>query len=441
MSSENALYNPIFNDAWEQFSLHELAGWKNGIAFKNNYFCNEGKPVIKIAELKNGISDQTKYSDQTFDSAYYLTKKDLLFSWSGSPETSIDVFWYDLPDGWLNQHIFKVTPFDKVTKDYMFYVLKYLKPIFIEIAKNKQTTGLGHVTMTDLKNILVRIPKNNEQRAIAATLSALDDKIELNNRINKTLEEMAQALFKRWFVDFEFPDENGQPYKSSGGEMEESELGLIPKGWTIVTLREISEKISKGTTPTNKEISQAEDQCSIYFMKVKDISDTGCINVADMERIPLSIHEGILKRSILQTDDVLVSIAGTIGRVAILPPELSNSNSNQAIAFIRLKCGYHIIGEFVRLLLRTDRVQNTFQSRIVQGVQPNLSLTEIGNLKFALPNKSVIDVWNEIGISIGSYRRFNEQEITNLSALRDALLPKLMSGEIRVPIEEVAADV
>jgi len=167
--------------------LFSLANWKNGLAFKQIHFSEKGKPVIKIAELKNGITAQTARTQQEFDSAVHLTKGDMVFSWSGNPETSIDVFWYDLPDGWLNQHIFKVTPNDGVDKLYLYYLLKHLKPRFTAIASNKQTTGLGHVTVKDMKEMLVPLPEITVQQAIGAYLYSIDQKVYINNKINDNL--------------------------------------------------------------------------------------------------------------------------------------------------------------------------------------------------------------------------------------------------------------
>ena len=93
----------------------------------------------------------------------------------------------------------------------------------------------------DVYSLKKAIPLLYEQKAIAKILSDLDEKIEVNRKINEILEELGQTLFKRWFVDFEFPDEKGKPYRSSGGEMTESELGEIPKEWEIKTLSDISE--------------------------------------------------------------------------------------------------------------------------------------------------------------------------------------------------------
>lgn len=185
---ENSLYNiPSFKDG-NRVSLFELANWKNGLAFKKINFSDTGVPVIKIAELNNGVGSTTAYTQQIFPEDVYLKKGDLLFSWSGNPQTSIDIFRFTLNEGWLNQHIFKVTPNDKIVDyDYFYFLMKNLKPYFTQIATNKQTTGLGHVTIADIKRMSVEVPSLDEQRKIVSYIKPIDDRVILNNEINKNL--------------------------------------------------------------------------------------------------------------------------------------------------------------------------------------------------------------------------------------------------------------
>ena len=179
-------------------TLYSLANWQNGLAFKNITFSNSGLPIIKIAELKNGITDQTKFTQDKFDKNVFLTKGDMLFSWSGNPETSIDTFIYNLSDGWLNQHIFKITP-KNIDSKYFYYVMKSLNPVFKRIASNKQTTGLGHVTVKDLKEIKIFIPSHEEQHHIVNILGTIDDKIENNEKILKLLDKKLSMIYEKNF--------------------------------------------------------------------------------------------------------------------------------------------------------------------------------------------------------------------------------------------------
>ncbi|MHB8290748.1 MAG: restriction endonuclease subunit S [Acidimicrobiales bacterium] len=198
-SPANWLYNPDFPEHWERHSLYGLARWVNGLAFRDIHFSTQrkGKPVIKIAEVKNGITGQTKYTEQAFDTSVHVGPCDLIFSWSGQPETSIDVFRWRGPDGWLNQHLFRVTPDPRINERFFYYLLRYLRPHFVGIARNKQTTGLGHVTKRDLEALVVGIPPLAEQRAIAEVLGALDDKIEANRRAQDCAERLARAELTR----------------------------------------------------------------------------------------------------------------------------------------------------------------------------------------------------------------------------------------------------
>lgn len=185
---ENSLYNIKSNLEGIRHSLFDLAIWKNGLAFKKIDFSQTGRPVIKIAELNNGINSNTSFTQGDYGEEVFIRWDDLLFSWSGNPRTSIDVFRYRLQDGWLNQHIFKVTANEKlVTKDFLYYILKFLKPHFTQIATNKQTTGLGHVTIEDLKRMSLVVPSKEVQKQIVSILKAIDGKIEVNTDINNNL--------------------------------------------------------------------------------------------------------------------------------------------------------------------------------------------------------------------------------------------------------------
>ena len=153
----------------KKVQLYSLAKWTNGLAYKNIHFSTNGVPIIKIAELKNGITNQTQFTNDTFDESVRLRFDDLLFSWSGNPETSIDIFRYRLHNGWLNQHIFKVEPIN-ISKDYLYYLLKSLKATFTHIASNKQTTGLGYVTIADLKRLEVTVHSVEKQQHIVDSI-------------------------------------------------------------------------------------------------------------------------------------------------------------------------------------------------------------------------------------------------------------------------------
>ncbi|KKH45979.1 restriction endonuclease subunit S [Methanosarcina sp. 1.H.A.2.2] len=327
----------------------------------------------------------------------------------------------------FNQSCYGLNGKEQIINDFLYYLLKNN---IRDIKKNTHGSVFDTITRNNFDQIIVSVPSIEEQKSISEVLTSFDEKIDLNHQMNKNLEQIAQALFKRWFIDFEFPDENGKPYKSSGGRMVDSELGKIPEGWKVVDLKEMSKIISKGTTPSKKQITDAEGTPSINFIKVKDIADDGQINRAGLELIHESIHKGALKRSILSENDLLFSIAGTIGRVSIVENDLHNSNINQAIAFIRLNGQEYL--SLVLEHLKSKRIQEYAMKSVVQGVQANVSLASVGSFQIVVPNDPILTAWNEVALSLHNEKLGRQKQNRLLSQLRNTLLPKLLSGKIRV---------
>ncbi|WP_437621518.1 restriction endonuclease subunit S [Sorangium sp. So ce1151] len=146
--------------SWSVRSVYDCATYVNGAAYRDFDFSanRSGLPIVKIAELKTGVTGQTKFTCLNPGERYKIVTGDILFSWSGNPDTSIDVFLWTGGDAWLNQHIFKVVTLNRRQRVFVFFLLRWLRPVFAEIARNKQTTGLGHVTAQDMKRLLVPMP-------------------------------------------------------------------------------------------------------------------------------------------------------------------------------------------------------------------------------------------------------------------------------------------
>jgi len=184
---------------WEIKALFDLAEFINGAAYKafNPNTIKIGKPIIKIAELKSGITESTAYSDIDMPSKYLLQDSDILFSWSGNPDTSIDTFVWSLGEAWLNQHIFKVVPKNIKHRAYVLMTLKYLKPTFTAIARDKQTTGLGHVTVKDLKELFLPIPTSITIETIDNLFNNYLDQIFGLNKQIQNLTSLRDALLPK----------------------------------------------------------------------------------------------------------------------------------------------------------------------------------------------------------------------------------------------------
>ncbi|MCQ8213631.1 restriction endonuclease subunit S [Cetobacterium somerae] len=169
--------------------------------------------------------------------------------------------------------------------DYLYYIMSEEK-FFDYTVNTSKGTKMPRGDKAAIMQYEFYIPEDIKvQQKIASILSALDDKIELNNEMNKTLEEMAQTLFKRWFIDFDFPNENGEPYRSSGGKMVESELGEIPEGWSFDNISEFFD-ITIGKTPPRKETQWfSKKEKDIKWASIKDLGEAGVYILNTGEKI------------------------------------------------------------------------------------------------------------------------------------------------------------
>jgi type I restriction enzyme S subunit len=184
---------------WGEQPVIEQANWDNGAAYKKMHFVppGEGLPVIKIAELKAGVTSTTGFTNTDLGSRYRIDDGELLFSWSGNPDTSIDTFIWTGGPAWLNQHIFAVRPNGSRTLGFLFAMLKYLNPTFAEIARDKQTTGLGHVTKEDLKRLRVVAPSKAIETAFDTLMTPIFQKLQAGLLENRTLAETRDYLLPR----------------------------------------------------------------------------------------------------------------------------------------------------------------------------------------------------------------------------------------------------
>lgn len=184
---------------WQAVPLYDTAQWVNGAAFKSSDFCEpgDGLPVIKIAELKNGITLQTKWSEREADPGRIIDTGDLLYSWSGSPDTSLEAFLWSGGRGLVNQHIFKVISHTVAEKRFVYYLLQYLRPVLVETARNKQTTGLGHVTVADMKRLLFCLPSKQVFAAFDRLISPIFDKAFNNTLESRTLATLRDTLLPK----------------------------------------------------------------------------------------------------------------------------------------------------------------------------------------------------------------------------------------------------
>lgn len=277
---------------------------------------------------------------------------------------------------------------------------------------------------TSFRNLSVPVPSVEEQKAIAKILSDLDKKIEVNNKINQRLEKIGQSIFKHWFVDFEFPNEEGKSYKISGGEMVESELGMIPKGWEVVRLEDIAEIKTTSVNPQNNP-----DELYEHYS----------IPAFDQSKYPKFEEGNSIKSNKYKvfSNSVLISKLNPDTKRMWKPLALTD-NAICSTEFINYVPKEEIYEELLYSVVNSDKFTEYLIQHVTgsTGSRQRVTPKETYDYKFILPKeREKINSFSRIINSINLKIRTNIVEINKLSNLRSVLLPKLMSGEIRVPIE------
>ena len=310
-------------------------------------------------------------------------------------------------------------------KDFKGSLPRYVYYFLQTLGLQQFNSGAAVPTLNrnDLDTLELKIHDLPTQCKIAAVLSAYDDLIENNTRRIEILEEMAGAIYREWFVEFCFPGHEQVP-------MVESELGLIPQGWEVKSLGDVTSVITKGTTPTT--LGQQFASEGINFIKVQSIDEQGDILDNKLAKIDDKTHE-LLKRSQLQENDILFSIAGAIGRAATVPRRFLPANTNQALAIIRpLDLSFT---PYLYRTLRSSEFLSYSLERVVQTAQANVSLSVLSSAPVIVPMKVILDDFNKNLTPITNFVDVLREKNTNLRQTRDLLLPKLISGEIDVSKE------
>ena len=321
-----------------------------------------------------------------------------------------------------------------IDRDYLLYYL-FSERGQHEIAIRTVGSTQPKLGLFRIEDIPVPVPPLPEQRAIAAILSALDDKIELNRQVNKTLEEMAQAIFKEWFVDFGL-------FRDSG--MQDSELGPIPVGWRVVPIFEIIANTIGGDW--GKDSEQEKYNCEVQCIRGTDIPP---LSKGEKGKPPVRyILEKNLHSKKLKDGDIVIEVSGgsptqSTGRVLYISHTLIDKEKTPLICsnFCRILRPKSSAWLWFGYLLLSYRYNLNIFFQYENGTTgiKNLDVTSLLNKELiVLPDEAVLQSFNELIEAIYLKIHHNGSENESLTILRDTLLPKLMSGELRVPVSDNA---
>lgn len=372
--------------------------------FINGNNLNCGKIIIKDDTKRVGIEEFVKNQKE-------LNEQTILVSING---TIGNVAKYNNEPCILGKSACYINVIKEVDKEFIYYILTSAN--FKRNITNEATgTTIKNVSLKQMREYKFNIPCNlADQRRIASILSSLDRKIELNNKINADLEEMAQAIFKNWFVDFE-------PFKD--GKFVDSELGMIPEGWKVGTIGDIVE-FQNGFAFSSKDFSENGEYKIITIKSVQD----GCLVTEGSSKVT-EYPTKMPAYCKLQSGDILLSLTGNVGRCCLVTE--TNLLLNQRVAKIKAKECYD--NSFSYALFRLKETKELLISISRGTAQANLSPVEASKLPMVIPSEDARKSFSMISDSIMNKIISIHIENSRLSLLRDTLLPRLMSGELEVP--------
>lgn len=384
-----------------------------------------GVPFFKIGTF-GGQADVfiTKEKFEEYKNAYSYPKKgDILISAAGTIGRTVvfdgkDAYFQDSNIVWIENDE------SKVLNEYLFYCYKNIR----------WTTSVGSTILRlyndDIRNTDIIVPPLSEQKKIASVLSALDDKIALNKKMNQKLEAMAKRLYDYWFVQYDFPDKNGHPYKTTGGPMAYNEVlkREIPTGWEVKTLKECIKHINTGLNPRDNFVLGYGD---IKYVTVKNLTTEGNIDFSGCDLIDDEALKKVHKRSDIAKGDVLYASICPLGRSYLINKDPIGWDINESVFSIRPDLDV-ISSEFLSVFLKDSAVVEKASKMATGSIFKGIRIKELENMILAVPVKDVMEKFSKQIKNLIELEHKNTEQIAHLTTLRDKLLPLLMNDQVIV---------
>ncbi len=401
-------------------------GWKG---LKKSEFGNSGVIIINGPDIKNGKVDWSnclRVPKWRYDESEEISVKlnDILMTKDGTIGKTAYIT--QLPElATLASGIFLIR--SSSSRLHQGYLYQYFNSNFFkELVKSRiEGSVIPHLYQRDVVRLFIPLPSLTEQQKIAKILFDLDAKIELNHKMNNTLEWMAQAVFKSWFIDYEFPDEKGMPYRSSGGEMMYSDEleKYVPKGWGIKSIMQVCDTFGGGT-PSTKNPSFWEG--GISWAVPSDLTKSDHVFLKDTVRKITEKGLDNCASKLHPENSIFMTSRASIGYFAINTIPCA---ANQGFIIIETRNDTDLFYLYCNFKHRVKEfIENANGTTFLE-----IGRSTFRKLPIILPPRFLIDLFHKTVYPIWSQIKHYERQIKILVELRDLLVPKLMSGKIRVP--------
>ena len=326
------------------------------------------------------------------------------------------------PDSVLGLEIDK----NKADVDYIEYLLQYYKK---NIQLQSNGTSQENINIETFDKVLFDIPELSYQKSIAKVLSSIDEKIELNNKINSKLEQMAKTLYDYWFVQFEFPAGIKGAYKSSNGQMVYNEIlkRKIPVGWEVKKLKSCIKHINTGLNPRDNFIL---NNGNIKYITVKNISTDGTLDFSNCDTINETSRNIIHQRSDIKKGDILFASISPLGRCFLIQEDPKNWDINESVFSIRVNSD--ILIEYVYMFLMSDYFVKKAENSATGSVFSGIRIKTLEDIMILVPDSNTLQSFKKSISKILFLKYKINEENRTLSEARDFLLPMLMNGQVSV---------
>lgn len=394
-------------------------------------FSSNGIPWCRIEDIEgkylNGTKSKQYLSDETIKkmNLKVIPKNSVLFTCSAS----VGIVSINTENLCTNQTFIGLVPSPNIDKDYLYYLLKLHKKSFLNLAS---VTTIPYISRLKFEEFEVDIFNRKYQTKIASVLSSLDSKIELNNKINAELEAMAKTIYDYWFVQFDFPNAKGEPYKTSGGKMVWNEYlkREIPEGWEVKSIEECCQIVD--CLHSKKPESVFEDE-KYYLLQLENLLDNGLIDITNKYYVSEKDYKIWTSRIEMKEHDILITNAGRVAATTQVPKEIITGIGRNITAIRPTSISpTYLFQSFKGIDIIRQIKNNTdsgafFQSFNVKGIK---------QLKFLIPSTKIENEFEKTSYSLRRKRELNLLENQQLASLRDWLLPMLMNGQVKVGDEE-----
>ena len=410
----------LMNMNLQKIKLGEVCRFINGRAYSQPELLDSGKyKVLRVGNIFEG--NHWYYSDMELDDDKYCNEGDLLYSWAC---TFGPYIWHG-PKTIYHYHIWKVEPNQSlVDKHFLYYFLNHQTKGFMG---STHGSTMIHITKENMENFEVLLPSLSDQKKIASVLSALDDKIALNKKMNQKLEAMAKRLYDYWFVQYDFPDKNGHPYKTTGGPMTYNPTlkREIPEGWKVKTLDEYLD--------CNKYSITAKS--SYDFIQYLDTSSLTENTLESLQRYESQAESPSRAKRIVYANDILYStVRPQQKHYGIIKNPAQNMIASTGFAILSCKYGSEYNDMFYLFLIQEKNlIKLSAIADSNASSYPSFNPSDLLNLSICLPEdiKTIEPLVKKFSSLFGIIER-NQKENQKLTALRDKLLPLLMNGQVVV---------